>query len=163
MSRAAAGVVNVLATPYKVWSQRNSTEDEIRDLVQNQGWSLINALQVNDKLLDEVSTHIDAAIRLLRVNVDTGLERHIDEALNASTDYRGLLDLMPQRVPKALSAYQGEFSVHDLVAADEAIKACGVEMAEGQVLFHAPRLPSGMRNGKEKPMTRTGWTLWWFA
>lgn len=131
-----AGVVNVFAKPYQVWSKRDSTLEEASDLVKNKGLSVIEALQVNDKLIEEVSTHTEAAIRMLRERADNGLEFHIDRALDTSAEYRGLRNLMPQGVPDGLSAYQGEFSEQDWAIADEAIKAHGVEAADGQCLFH---------------------------
>jgi hypothetical protein len=102
----------------------------------NKGFPVIGASQVNDKLIEVVSTHAEAATRMLRQRADNGLEGHIDRALDASTEYRDLRDLMPPNEPEALSSYQGEFSEHTWAMADEAIKAHGVEMAEGQFLFH---------------------------
>lgn len=43
---------------------------------------------------------------------------------------------MPPDVSEALSSYQGEFSNDGLALAAEAIKAQGVQIAEGQFLFH---------------------------
>ena len=130
------GVVNVFATPYEDWSKRDTTTEEALDLINNQGLSMIEALQVNDKLIEVVSTHSEAAARMLRQRADNGLEGHIDRALDASAEYRALRELMPLDMPEALSSYQGEFSEHDWAMADEAIKAHGVEIAEGQFLFH---------------------------
>jgi len=131
-----AGVVNVFVRPYEVWTKRDTTTAEAFDLVNNKGLSLVEALQVNDKLIEVVSTHTEAAARMLRQRADNCLEGHINRALNASAEYRALRDLMPQDVPEALSSYQGEFSEHDWAMADEAIKAHGVEIAAGQFLFH---------------------------
>jgi hypothetical protein len=131
-----AGVVNVFATPYKIWSKRKTTPEEALDLVKNKGLSMIEALQVNDKLIEEISTHAGAATRMLRERVDNRLERHIERALDTSAEYQTLRDMMPQDVPEGLSAYQGEFSQHDWAMADAAIKTHGVEIAEGQFLFH---------------------------
>lgn len=131
-----AGVVNVFATPYEDWSKRDATTEEVLDLVNNKGLSMIEALQVNDKLIEVVSTHTEAATRMLRLRVDNSLECHIDRALDASHEYRALRDLMPQDVPEALNSYQCEFSEHDWAMADEAIKVHGVEIVEGQFLFH---------------------------
>lgn len=130
------GVVNVFATPYEDWSKRDTTTEEALDLINSQGLSMIEALQVNDKLIEVVSTHSEAAARMLRQRADNGLEGHIDRALDASAEYRALRELMPLDMPEALSSYQGEFSEHDWAMADEAIKAHGVEIAEGQFLFH---------------------------
>lgn len=131
-----AGVVNVFASPYEDWSKRDTSTEEALDLVKNKGLSMIEALQVKDKLIEVVSTHTEAAARMLRQRADNGLEGHIDRELDASTEYRDLRDLMPQDVPEALSSYQGEFSKNDWAKADKAIKAHGVEIAEGQFLFH---------------------------
>ncbi|MDR5833323.1 hypothetical protein [Caballeronia sp. LZ034LL] len=140
--RTKAGVVNVFATPYEDWSKRDTTTEEALDLARNKGLSLIEALQVNDKLIETVSTHTEAATRMLRLRVDNGLEGHIDRALDASAEYCYLLDSMPQNVPEALSSYQGEFSDHDWAMADVAIRAHGVEIVEGQLLFHGGRWAS---------------------
>jgi len=136
-----AAAVNVFATPYEVWTRRRTTTEEMLDLHKNKGLSLIEAFEVKDKLTEVVSTHTEAAIRMLRVGADNGLERHIDNALDTSAEYRDLRDLMPPDVPEALSSYQGEFSEDNLPLADEAIKAHGVEIAEGQFLFHGGHWP----------------------
>lgn len=137
------GIVNVFATPYEDWSIRDTTDEEASDLVKNKGMSVIEALHVKDKLIGVVSTHTEAATHMLRQRVCNGLEGHIDRALDASAEYRDLRNLMPQDVPEALSSYQGEFSGHDHAMADEAIKAHGVGMAEGQLLFHGGYWGSG--------------------
>ncbi|WP_217425228.1 hypothetical protein [Pandoraea cepalis] len=135
--------MNVFATPYEVWSKRDTTTEEALDLVTNKGLSFIDAFQVNDRLIEVISTHTEAATRMLRQRADNGLEGHIDRALDASAEYRALRDLMPQDVPEALCSYQGEFPKHDWVMADEAIKAHGVEIAEGQFFFHGGRWACG--------------------
>lgn len=131
-----AAVVNVFDTPYEVWTRRKTTIEEAIDLHKNNGLSMIEALEVRDKLIEVVSTHIGAATRMLRERADNGLEFHIDNALDRSAEYRDLRDLMPPNVPEALSSYQSEFSEDGLALADEAIKSHGVEIAEGQFLFH---------------------------
>jgi len=137
-----AVVVNVFATPYEVWTRRKTTTEEALDLHKSNGLSLIEAFEVKDKLIDVVSTHTDAATRMLREGADNGLECHIDDALDTSAEYRSLRDLMPPDVPEALNSYQGEFSEDSLALADAAIKAHGVEIAEGQFLFHGGHWPS---------------------
>jgi hypothetical protein len=137
-----AAVVNVFATPYEVWTRRKTTIEEALDLHNNAGLSIIEALEVKDKLTEVVATPAEAATRMLRVGADNGLERHIDDALDTSAEYRHLRDLMPLDVSEALSSYQGEFSEDSLTLADEAIKAHGVEIAEGQFLFHGGQWPS---------------------
>lgn len=134
MTRAA--VVNVFVKPYEKWSKRKTTQEEALDLINNKKFPVLEALEVNDKLIEVVSTHIEAAARMLRERSDNGLEFHIDRALDKSVEYRALRELMPQDVPDALSSYQGNFSEHDLEAADKAIKTYGAEIAEGQWLFH---------------------------
>lgn len=131
-----AGVVNLFATPYEDWSNRKTTGQEALNLVKNEGCSVIEALQVKDRLIEVVSTHNDAAARMLRLRADNGLEGHIDRALDVSAEYRDLLNLMPRDVPDALSSYQGEFSENDWEKADKAIRAHGVELSAGQFLFH---------------------------
>ncbi|MFT8930769.1 MAG: hypothetical protein ABF976_06300 [Acetobacter syzygii] len=131
-----AGVVDVFSTPYEVWSKRDTTIEEALDLVNNKGLSVIEALQVNDKLIEVVSTHAEAATRILCQRSDNGLEGHIDRALDASAEYLTLRKLMPQDEPEVLSAYQGKFSECDWPTADAAIKTYGVAIAEGQCLFH---------------------------
>ncbi|UUE94483.1 hypothetical protein [Comamonas thiooxydans] len=129
-------VVNVLSTPYEAWSMRSTSPQEALELVKNKGLSLIDAFQVKDELVERVSTHVEAASRILREGVDRGLEHHIDDALAASDEYRHLRSLMPQNAPEALNAYQGEFPHYDCEEVDKAINNHGVEAAEGQVLFH---------------------------
>lgn len=131
-----AAVVNVFAKPYEVWSKRKTTIEEALDLHKNEGLSLIEAVEVKDKLIEVVSMPTEAATRILQERADNGLEFHIDDALDTSAEYRDLRNLMPPDAPKALSSYQSEFSEDGLALADEAIKAHGVEIAEGQFLFH---------------------------
>ena len=140
---ATTAVVNVFAMPYEVWTRRRTTAEEAISLQRNQGLSLIEALEVNDKLIEKVSTHTEAAAYMLRKRADNGLENHVDRALDTSIEYRDLRELMPLNVPEALSSYQSEFSEDGLALADEAIKACGVEIAEGQLLFHGGQWGSG--------------------
>lgn len=137
-----AGIVNVLATPYEVWTLRDTTLEEQLDLVNNHGLKPIEALSVKDKRVQVVATHVDAATRMLRERADIGLENHIDRALDASIEYRDLRAMMPQDEPQALTAYQGEFSKQGWTAADQAIQANGVEIADGQVIFHGGRWAS---------------------
>ncbi|GAP25471.1 MULTISPECIES: hypothetical protein [unclassified Gluconobacter] len=138
-----AGVVNVFDKPYEVWSKRDSTMEEALDLFNNKGLSMIEALQVNDQLIEVVSTHTEAATRILRQKVDNSLEAHIDRALDASPEYLNLRKLMPQDEPEALSLYQGKFSECEWPMADAAIKTYGVEIAEGQCLFHGGHWTNG--------------------
>lgn len=137
----AAGVVDVFRTPYENWSKRRTSIEEAMDLVKNRGFSLIEALEVNDKCIAVVSTHFQAASYILRQGADNGLENHIDRALDASVEYSALRDLMPKDEPEALSSYQSRFLENDWLEADKAIKAHGVEIAEGQFLFHGGYWP----------------------
>lgn len=89
-----AGVVNVFTTPYEVWSKRDSTIEGALDLVKNKGLSMAEALKVKDKLIEVVSTHTEAATRMLRQRADNALEGHIDSALDASAEYRVLRELI---------------------------------------------------------------------
>lgn len=133
--------VDVFATPYEAWSHRETTHEEALDLIKNQGLHPIEALRVKDKLIERVSTPVEAASRMLRESVDQALERHIDDALEASDEYRHLRSLMPQDVPEALNSYQGEFPHYDCAEVDNAINNHGVEIAEGQFLFHGGLWP----------------------
>lgn len=139
-----AKVVNVFAKQYVEWSKRNTTTEEALDLMNTKGCSLLEALEVNVKIIEVISTHAEAASRMLRKSVDNCLESHIDMALNLSAEYRALRDLMPQDVPEALDLYQRTFTEPTWAAADEAIKAHGVEMAEGQCMFHGGLWPSDL-------------------
>lgn len=139
-----ARVVNVFSTPYEAWSYRQSPDEEALSLCQK-GYSLAESFTTKDKLLEEVSNNVQAAARMLREGADNALERHIDKALSASSEYRDLRNLMPSNVPQALSAYQAEFSEADLSAADSAIKAIGVTMPNGQFLFHGGSWPLGVQ------------------
>lgn len=130
------GVVNVFDKPYQVWSQRKTTAEEALELVKKKGLTYIEALEVDDKLIEEVSTHTQAASYMIRVAVDNGLEGHIDRALDDNAEYRCLRELMPKEVPEALNAYQGSFPHYDEVKVNEAINTHGVEISDGQVLFH---------------------------
>lgn len=136
------GVVNVFAQPYEVWSHRDTTPEEALSLVEEKGLRPIEAMRVKDELLDVVSTHSQAAAYMIRVRADNGLEGHVDRALDVSPEYRELLGRMPCEEVKALRSYQGEFPRHDAARADMAIQDVGVELPEGQILFHGGRWPS---------------------
>ena len=141
MGRKAA-IVNVFGTPYEVWTRRKTTIEEALELNKNQGLPLIECLEVKDQLIEVISTHAQAAARMLRVRTDNALESHIDRALDASSEYRALRDLMPQNAPEPLSSYQAEFSKDGFELADKAIKIHGVVIPEGQFLFHGGHWPS---------------------
>lgn len=130
------GIVNVFSTPYEKWSQRQTTIDEAMVLVNSKGYSIPEALNVNDKRIAVISTHAEAASYILRQSDDNGLERHIDRALDRSAEYHALRKFMPKNEPEAIRTYQGRFSEYDYLEADSAIKAYGMTMAEGQILFH---------------------------
>lgn len=138
-----------------------------------QGYSRAESLRINEHLVERIATHRQAAAHLLRESLASGLEFHVDRALEASIEYRAIRALMPSLVPPALEAYQDMFLASGLSSADAAIRANGVESAEGQMLFmavagQAPiassklrdrsrplsvrRLGSGMPNGMERPI-----------
>lgn len=130
------GLIDVFSQPYEVWTRRRNSHQEALDLVLNHGVHPSQALEVNDKRIAVVATAVEAAARLLEERVDNGLERHVEAALDSSAEYQTLRGLMPAVEPPALSAYQGSFTEQDWIPADAAIKSNGVEMAEGQFLFH---------------------------
>lgn len=136
------GIVDVFATPYEIWSERNTSIEEAVEIANSTGVSAIEALRVKDKLIEVISTPTEAAGHMLRKHADNGLEFHIDRALDASAEYHDLRDLMPPNVPDALTSYQTEYPEHDDLLVDAAIKANGVEIAEGQFLFHGGHWPS---------------------
>jgi len=140
--RRKIGVVNVFDKPYRVWSRRKTTTEEALELVRKEGLSLIEALEVNHELMEEVSTHTQAASRMLRVLADNGLEGHVDRALDSSSEYHYLCEQMPREVPAALDAYQGMFPEYDQFEVNEAINTYGVKIAENQVLFHGGQWPT---------------------
>lgn len=137
------GVVNVFASPYEHWSFRQTTMEEAIELIKQGSLSLSEALHKKDRLLEVVSTHNDAAAHMLRERANNALENHVERALDKSVEYRNLLALMPEQVPAALDAYQGEFPHHDSALADDAIRGHGVMLADGQMLFHGGRWPIG--------------------
>ena len=131
-----AEVINVFNKPYEAWSRRKTTIEEAQELVKNQGLSILEALEPKDKLLEKVATHAEAAHRMLRVRTDNGLEFHIDRALDDSPEYRRLRELMPPDVPVPLDEYQSSYPDYNRKMVDAAINAHGVNIAEGQFLFH---------------------------
>ncbi|MDR6234049.1 hypothetical protein [Pseudomonas oryzihabitans] len=131
-----AGLVNIFNTPYEKWSKRNTTIAERMDLIKNKKIHISEALEIDEHLIEVVSTPFEAASYILRHHSDNGLERHIERSLDADTEYQKMLNLMPQKDPDALRSYQGRFSESDWASADVSINAHGIEMAEGQYLFH---------------------------
>lgn len=129
------GIIDVLATPYDVWRTRDATVDESLEM-QKQGYSRVESLTINEHLTERIATHKQAASYLLREGLANGLESHIDRALEASIEYCAIRALMPSLVPPALEAYQGMFLASGLSSADAAIRANGIQLAEGQMLFH---------------------------
>ncbi len=134
--------IDIFATPYEVWTIRDATADEMQDRINNQGLSLSEAFHVKDRLTTVVATPVDAARYMLQAQADNGLAFHIDNALRQSPAYRALQALMPAVVPVALDAYQGAFAEAEFDAADDAIEAHGVTLADGQFLFHGGLWPS---------------------
>lgn len=141
-SGSKVGVVNVFDLPFEDWSIRDSTTEEMAELLNHGGVTLAEALHIKDKLLDVVSNHTEAAAHMLRKRWNNALENHVERSLDESVEYRNLIALMPEHVPAALDAYQGSFSQHDPKLADQAIRAHGVLLAEGQVLFHGGYWPT---------------------
>ncbi|MDG9929042.1 MULTISPECIES: hypothetical protein [unclassified Pseudomonas] len=135
------GLIDVFTEPYEAWTWRRASQQEALDLL-NHGVHPSQAMEVKDKLIAVVSTPVEAASRMLDARVDNGLEHHVDAALYSSAEYQTLQSLMPSDEPPALSAYQGSFTEHDWAPADAAIKSNGVEMADGQFLFHGGLWPS---------------------
>lgn len=131
-----AGLIDVFAQPYEVWTRRLNSQQEALDLVLNHGVHPSQALEVNEKRIAVVATAVAAAARMLEARVDNGLERHVEAALDSSAEYQALRGFMPSDEPPAFSAYQGSFTERDWVPADTAIKANDVVTAEGQLLFH---------------------------
>lgn len=148
MSRTTTKI-DVFTKPYEVWEERDSTKEEALDLMR-QGRHISEAMRIRDGLVESISSHVDAANRMLRVGVDNGLEFHIDEQLTKSPQYQELLAMMPDQVPDALASYQSEYAEHLLGPADEAINAHGIAMPEGQMLFHG-----GVLLGDEASITTT--------
>lgn len=134
--------IDVFATPYEVWTTRDATADEIRDQVRNLGHLSAEAFHVKDRRIAVIATPIDAARYMLQAQADNRLAFHIDNALRQCPAYHALQALMPAVVPAALDAYQGTFAEAEFAAADEAIHAYGVTLADGQFLFHGGRWPS---------------------
>jgi len=143
------GVINVFDKPYEAWTWRNTSLEEALDLVKNKGFHFSQATSVKDKLEEKVSDHFEAARRMLRVGADSGLERHIDSALDENAEYQALRARMPVTEPEELTSYQGSFTEADWGAADVAINEVGMQMAEGQFLFHG-----GLWDG-DNPSTTT--------
>ncbi|WP_419735806.1 hypothetical protein [Pseudomonas sp. COR18] len=137
-----AGLIDVFAKPYEVWTRRRNSHQEALDLVVNHGVHPSQALDVNDKLIAVVATASEAAARMLTVRADNGLENHVEAALDSSAEYQALRRSMPLAEPPELSAYQGSFTERDWEPADAAIKVNGVKMADGQFLFHGGLWPS---------------------
>lgn len=137
-----ADLIDVFTEPYEVWTRRRNTQQEALDLVLNHGVHPSQALEMNDKRIAVVATAVEAGARILEARVDNGLERHIEASLDSSAEYQALRGLMPSDEPPALSVYQGSFKERDWAPADAAIKSNGVEMADGQFLFHGGLWPS---------------------
>lgn len=127
--------VDVFSTPFEVHEERNATMEEMRNLVK-QGKSIPEAMRIRGRLIETISSHVEAAARMLRVGVDNALESHVDRKISESSQHKELLAKMPEQVPEVLASYQSEYQVHLLREADEAINAHGVAMPEGQFLFH---------------------------
>lgn len=83
-----------------------------------------------------ISTHTEAAIHTILNRHVRDISQHIQAALRENASYHDLLNLMPNPMPDALASYQAEYSENDLISADEAIKAHGAKMADGEYLFH---------------------------
>lgn len=129
-------IVNVFANKYERWQTRSASLEELTDRVKNQGMSMADACHIKTQLINLISTHSEAASYLLLEHADNGLAQHIEKALESSTEYRQLLKQMPKSTPKALTTYQSRFSDADIAQADNAIKAYGILISEGQILFH---------------------------
>ncbi|MCI3206433.1 hypothetical protein DBA20_15850 [Pandoraea capi] len=82
--------MNVFATPYEVWTRRKTTLKEAVDLHKNHGLSMIEALEVKDKLRYKISMRVAERVRTLlqtktgRKTRDSRGETEVDVATAAA-------------------------------------------------------------------------------
>ncbi|MFS8368538.1 hypothetical protein ACJRO0_13805 [Acetobacter oryzifermentans] len=128
-------LVNIFAKSYPIYSYRDATNEEISSRMAL-GLSVSEAMKIPYEPIATVTNAVEAASYMLKVGADNGLERHIDEALDQSSEYAELRKSMPQTDPTALITYRNSFTQKSLIPADAAIKKYGITLAEGQILFH---------------------------
>lgn len=128
-------LVNIFAKSYQNYSYRDATNEELSSRMAL-GLSVCEAMNIPDELIATVTNAVEAASYMLKVGRDNGLEWHIDEVLDQSSEYAELRKSMPRTDPTALITYRNSFTQKSLAPADAAIKKYGITLAEGQILFH---------------------------
>lgn len=131
-------LVDVFKSNYEYWLYREPTHDEMMAHFQKTGHF---PTCVNDHLIRKVSNAVDAAIHIASVGADNGLDRFINDALNADLNHKAWRRSMPSRTPQAISAYQKSFPSYDPVQVDSSINGIGEPLSNGQFLFHGGLWP----------------------
>ena len=126
-------LIHVFEQPYKVWLRRETTVEERVEFIKNKCPIL---LHINEELIKSISTHFNAAQHIIEVGTDNGLEGHVDQQLDKSTELRIWQQYMPTITPEALLDYKNNHAEYHREKVDEAINKTGCILSEGQILFH---------------------------
>ncbi len=127
-------IVDVFGTPYEIWTYRNTTLDEGIQHLQEYGRPIF---QVPSKLEKSISNAYEAAVHMALIGADNALEHHINNALNASSNFKIWRQAMPKRTPIQLTNYQIKHIFDNSVVQE--INKIDCILSDGQFLFHGGR------------------------
>jgi hypothetical protein len=139
-------IIRPFDKPFEVWSKRDATSEELACMPDG-AFSPV----VNGKLTARIANEYQAAEYMARHGTAIALERHIDGVLRGAP-FKQWLKAMPDATPLALEAYQQDYPPQDYGPVDDAIRAHGIALSPGQMLFHGGHI--GLKLDDEFVTTR---------
>lgn len=143
-------VVDPFQIPYHGWTWRTPSIDEMKALYRQ-----TSSIQphVRDKLVASVASGFEAAIYIGKVGADSGIDAHINDALDNDPNFAIWRRAMPSSTPKPLKDYKSKYPQYDGASVDFEIHTHGAHLSPGQVLFHAGAWPGGVSFVSDRPLS----------
>lgn len=140
LCRMSLPIVNPFAHPYRIWSKREPSFEEMTAHMQNFGRMMPS---VNDELLKEIDSPIKAGMYMAECGANSGLGHHVESFLDHDTNYKCWRSAMPSKTPIAIADYQQKYPRYNAVAVTGEISTHGHILSDGQFLFHGGLWPGG--------------------
>lgn len=132
--------IDPFRAPHDIWETRKPTDAESREMIKQGKWNPFVSINVQ---IDKTIRHpMDAAEFLAANQHESRLDRFVVKFLDTSNEYSKWLNLMPSVVPAELLDYQRSYPPNDFNIIDQAVKAHGIIIPDGQFLFHGGLWPS---------------------
>lgn len=147
-------LVNIFPNPYEAWTHRDATQEEMIDFLNKNGFLCGS---VRDKLIDIITTPLEAAVYIAKKWDDNSLASFINDNLDNDTNFKLWRQSMPSKIPKALSQYQTNYPNCDFEKVNDEIIKNGLTLSEGQFLFHGGIWPDHDKNKfvTDRPLSTT--------